>query len=227
MSNFIQGKEITYVMVDYENVQPSISHFITHPQTHFIIFVGHQQDKIHYEIVSMLQSIGNRAEYVKIHGTGSNALDLHIAFFVGKIIQNNSMASFIIIFNDKGYDPLISYLKSIGTKIVRYSIQDISKNDKPHINSVLSMLSDSHSTESATTAIKRENHITRVINALSAMKNNKPKNRTGLGGVVKSTGRDGEINKDEIDKIVNVLIDRGIVNPDGKQFTYHLDKRIK
>lgn len=80
MSNFIQGKEITYVMVDYENVQPSISHFITHPQTHFIIFVGHQQDKIHYEIVSMLQSIGNRAEYVKIHGTGSNALDLHIAF---------------------------------------------------------------------------------------------------------------------------------------------------
>lgn len=137
------------------------------------------------------------------------------------------MASFIIISNDKGYDPLISYLKSIGTKIVRYSIQDISKNDKPYINSVLSMLSDSHSTESATTAIKRENHITRVINALSAMKNNKPKNRTGLGGVVKSTRRDGEINKDEIDKIVNVLIDRGIVNPDGKQFTYHLDKRIK
>ena len=47
MSNFIQGKEITYVMVDYENVQPSISHFITHPQTHFIIFVGHQQDNVH------------------------------------------------------------------------------------------------------------------------------------------------------------------------------------
>lgn len=220
MSSSVQGNEITYVMVDYENVQPSVSKLITNPQTHFIIFVGHQQDKIHFEIVSMLHSIGDRAEYVKIHGTASNALDLHIAFFIGKIIQKNSSASFIIISNDKGYDPLISYLKSIGTKIVRHSIPSTSKNNKPSVKSVPSM-------QPIMTAEKREKHITRVINTLSVMKNNKPKSHTGLGGVIKSTGDSKEISKDEIDKIVNILIDRGIVNPDGPQFTYCLNKSKK
>ena len=50
-----------------------------------LIFVGVCQGKLAFEIAAALQKLVPRAEYVKIAGNGTNALDFHIAFHIGRL----------------------------------------------------------------------------------------------------------------------------------------------
>ena len=43
---------------------------------------------------------------------GSNALDFHIAFYIGQLAAHDPDAYFHIISKDPGFDPLINHLKS-------------------------------------------------------------------------------------------------------------------
>ncbi|KAA3633006.1 MAG: hypothetical protein DWQ08_02490, partial [Proteobacteria bacterium] len=47
----------------------------------------------------------------KINGNGPNALDFHIAFYIGQLAQQDPNAYFHIISRDAGFDPLIKHLK--------------------------------------------------------------------------------------------------------------------
>lgn len=55
--------------------------------------------------------MGGRAEYVKISGVGPNALDFHIAYYIGRLSSSDPDAFFHIISRDSGFDPLIQHLK--------------------------------------------------------------------------------------------------------------------
>ena len=79
---------------------------------HVLVFVGATQNKVTYEVASVLQEMGSRAEYIKISGSGSNALDFHIAYYIGKIAAAEPESYFHIISKDSGFDPLIQHLKS-------------------------------------------------------------------------------------------------------------------
>ncbi|HEX6293439.1 MAG TPA: PIN domain-containing protein [Herpetosiphonaceae bacterium] len=100
------------MLIDYENVQPAA--LMALDQEHFkvIVFVGSGQAKITFEVASVLQRMGSRGEYVKISGNGSNALDFHIAFYIGQLAAREPDAYFHIISKDTGFDPLIQHLKS-------------------------------------------------------------------------------------------------------------------
>jgi hypothetical protein len=101
-----------YVLIDYENVQPAALAVLDQEHFRIIVFVGAGQAKIAFEIAAALQQLGPRAEYVKISGNGSNALDFHIAFYIGQLAAHDPDAYFHIISKDTGFDPLISHLKS-------------------------------------------------------------------------------------------------------------------
>lgn len=116
----------TYVLIDYENVQPEAMAAVDHQHFHVIIFVGANQAKVTYEVASTLQQMGDRAAYLKISGNGSNALDFHIAFHVGRLAEKEPDAYFHIVSKDTGFDPLIHHLKSQGIAASRVkSIADL------------------------------------------------------------------------------------------------------
>src|SRR5882757_4103914 len=83
-------------------------------QEHFkvIVFVGASQAKVSFEMAAALQRMGAKADYIKISGNGSNALDFHIAFYIGHLAAADADACFHIISKDTGFDPLIAHLKS-------------------------------------------------------------------------------------------------------------------
>ena len=56
--------------------------------------------------------MGDRAAYIKISANGSNALDFHIAYYIGRLAQQDPTAYFHIISKDTGFDPLVQHLKS-------------------------------------------------------------------------------------------------------------------
>jgi PIN domain len=101
-----------YVLIDYENVQPDALSPLDADHFKVKVFVGAGQSKVAFETASALQRLGDRAEYVKISGNGANALDLHIAYYIGRIAAEDPTASFHIVSKDSGFDPLIQHLRS-------------------------------------------------------------------------------------------------------------------
>jgi hypothetical protein len=100
-----------YVLIDFENVQPKNLAILNGHEFKVIVFVGSNQAKIPFELASALQALGANAEYVKIGGKGPNALDFHIAFYIGQLAERDPNAYFHIISKDTGFDPLIKHLK--------------------------------------------------------------------------------------------------------------------
>jgi hypothetical protein len=108
-----------YVLIDYENVQPEALGVLEHEHFDVTVFVGASQTKISFDVASALQRMGSRGRYVRISGNGSNALDFHIAFYIGQLAAAEPRAFFHIISKDTGFDPLIAHLKSRGVLACR------------------------------------------------------------------------------------------------------------
>ena len=111
------------MLIDYENVQPDALSMLDQEHFKVIVFVGASQTKVTFESAAALQRMGSKAEYVKISGNGSNALDFHIAFYIGKFAIQEPTAYFHIISKDTGFDPLIQHLKT--KKIFAFRSKDV------------------------------------------------------------------------------------------------------
>ena len=115
------------VLIDFENIQPSSLEALTHDHFRVLVFVGANQTRVPFEIAAAIQRMGESAEYIKISGNGPNALDFHIAYYIGKLASQEPGAYFHIISKDTGFDPLVQHLK--GKKI--YSSRSTSIADIP------------------------------------------------------------------------------------------------
>lgn len=102
-----------FVLIDYESVQPKLLSSLNQEHFRIFVFLGEHQTKIPLGLVEAMQTLGDRAKYIKINGVGLNALDFHIAFYIGQIVKETPDSYFHIISKDKGFDPLIKHLKSL------------------------------------------------------------------------------------------------------------------
>ena len=109
-----------YVLIDFENVQPKNLELLAEHPLKVYVFVGETQAKIPFDLADSMQLLGNNARYVKITGTGQNALDFHIAYYVGLLAAKEPDASFSIISKDKGFDPLVRHLTGKKVHIRRH-----------------------------------------------------------------------------------------------------------
>jgi len=108
-----------YVLIDFENVRPKNLELLTEHPFKVFVFVGASQTKLPFDLADSMQLLGNDARYIKISGNGQNALDFHIAYYVGELAAKEPDAFFHIISKDKGFDPLISHLVSRNIRIQR------------------------------------------------------------------------------------------------------------
>lgn len=100
-----------YVLIDLENVTPESIHVLSADHFQVRVFVGENQKRISTEVVTAVQRLGDKAQYVQICGHGPNALDFHIAYYIGRLSLETPGAFFHIISGDKGFDPLLKHLK--------------------------------------------------------------------------------------------------------------------
>lgn len=99
------------VLIDLESVQPASLGLLAPEYFRVKVFVGATQSKLFFELATAMQQLGERAEYIKIAGVGKNALDFHIAYYIGRIAAEQPETFFHIISKDTGFDPLIQHLK--------------------------------------------------------------------------------------------------------------------
>lgn len=108
-----------YVLIDYENVQPKNLELLEEHPFKVMVFLGVNQTKLAVPLVQAMQHLGKNGDYIQITGSGQNALDFHIAYYVGRLAVKNPEAHIYIVSRDKGFEPLIRHLKDQKISIRR------------------------------------------------------------------------------------------------------------
>jgi hypothetical protein len=110
-----------YVLIHYENVQPKDVALLHGHAFKVLVFIGANQTKVPLDLVKTLQPMGANADYILISGNGKNALDFHIAYYLGDLANKDPEGFYHVISKDTGFDPLIAHLKSRGIYAQRSS----------------------------------------------------------------------------------------------------------
>ena len=184
-----------YVLIDHENVQPKDLRLLDGQAHKVIVFLGASQAKISAELATALQRRGQDGEYITISGNGRNALDFHIAFYLGDLAAKNPKASFHVISKDGDYDPLLSHLKSKGIDAQR-------------------------SATLAALVPPAGDKVAAVIAHLKGMGPARPTKPKTLASTIKAKLGKG-LDDGEIQAIVDELQRRGVVLMKGAKVTYH------
>lgn len=193
-----------YVLVDLENVQPDSLDELAHDHFKLLVFVGANQSKLPFDLVASLQRLGSRAEYIKISGNGANALDFHIAFYIGQVAAVDPTAYFHIISKDAGFDPLIQHLKA--KKIFAGRVKAVS--EIPIVKTFSSTITNAERLEV-------------VIARLQQMKAAKPRTVATLSSTI-SAAFHKQVSEQDVASLLAALEERGHVCVTGKKVSYTL-----
>lgn len=133
------------LLVDFENVQ-TLDLSKLADDFCIMIFVGNTQKSIPFELVIGMQRFGDRLSWIKIDGNGRNALDFHIAYYLGRMSEKSGSSVFFVLSRDKGFDPLVRYMTTTGNTCRRInslmeleSVQPVT--DDPNLKRVVDLLS--------------------------------------------------------------------------------------
>ena len=106
------------LLVDYENVSKvdlgAIPAGVRVP-----FFFGAAQKKVSTEFLREALKLGPLFVPIDIEGQGKNALDFHIAFYLGEYLARDRDTECVILSKDTGFDPLLGHLKKRGFNVRR------------------------------------------------------------------------------------------------------------
>jgi hypothetical protein len=111
---------LTYILVDFENVQPQVADLglLRGDDFRVRIFHGVHQNKFDVSMYKALQPLGDKVELVQSDRQGPDVLDFHISFYLGRLLQEHlsqkRVARFFVISKDRGFDSLIVHVRSLG-----------------------------------------------------------------------------------------------------------------
>lgn len=108
-----------YAFIDLENIQPASLQKLKNENYQLKVFVGANQAKISVELAEEIQQFGENAQYIRLQNSGKNALDFHIAFYLGQLSKDEIGCQFLVISKDTGYDPLLKHMRDLGIKANR------------------------------------------------------------------------------------------------------------
>lgn len=100
-----------HVLVDFENVQPSLEALakLVPGLTDVWLFHGPHQAKQ----AQAFAGSNERVTLVPRSGKGSNALDFHVAFYLGYVAAKHPDAELVVVANDRGYDPMLTHARML------------------------------------------------------------------------------------------------------------------
>lgn len=196
-----------FVLVDFENVQPKDIGLLKNGPFKVKVFLGPNQSKIPVSLATALQSLGENAEYIVLETAGNNALDFHIAYYIGVLSTVEPTAFFHIISKDSGFDPLLKYLK--GKKIFAQRSTCIA--DIPYFKPALPSAPEAQ--------------IEAVVADLVRRKASKPRTEKTLLSTLHALFKK-ELSEQQLAELFASLRKRGIVKVDGTKVSYALPTEL-
>lgn len=106
------------LLVDFENV-PKVDLSAIPAGVVVPFFFGAAQKSVPTDFLKAALKLGERFLPIDIAGAGRNALDFHIAFYLGEYLATQPSAQCVILSRDKGFDPLVKHLQGRGFAVRR------------------------------------------------------------------------------------------------------------
>lgn len=211
-----------YVLVDFENVQPDLS-MLAHTPVKVKVFFGakQQESRVPFKLLDAMLQLAGHVETIKVMRSGKNAVDMHIAYYVGRLIEKEPAAVIHIISGDTDFDPLVEYLKANGVNCRRAkSITEIAKlaHAKP-------AAAPARAPKALTPAARKPHNdkLAPIIKQLHSL-SGKPATRKKLAQTVANYFRHhgGALPDTAVEQIIDDLIRMKYVSQSGTKVSYHL-----
>jgi hypothetical protein len=118
---------LTHILVDFENVQPSAVDIglVRGDSVRLAIFRGPGQMKYSADVAEAWQPLGGSVTFIRCAKAGRNAVDMHIAFYLGELIAAQVQANagsgvrFVVVSRDTDFDPLLLHIRNQGFEATR------------------------------------------------------------------------------------------------------------
>jgi hypothetical protein len=186
------------IYVDFENV-PNVEIQET-GDTKILLFIGQSQKRLSTSIVKAIQPLGKNVEWVQINGSGKNALDFHIAYYLAMNKAQPNTEHFVIS-KDAGFDPLIAHVNTLGQKVKRV----VSFAD------VFQKIGLGKELEGKYRKVKE--------NLLKQQKARRPKSRKTLSSFIEATFQK-QIGPGETNKLIENLFRDGLLEEKSRRISY-------
>jgi hypothetical protein len=189
-------------LLDHENqAKADLSVLAEHDRV--ILFLG-ETSSVNRELFNSSMRLGTqRVTPVNIAGTGKNALDFHLAYYLGELLTKDSKTRCVIVSKDKGFTPLVRHLQAKG-----FSVERVDTLSSPRAEIV-----DQN--------IRGEDAL--FIRARESLKKGdkkaRPRKLSTLQKHLKSI-LNGKASEDQILQVVDRLIEERVVHASGETVTY-------
>lgn len=190
------------ILVDWENVQPELLPALNLDGTRVLVFIGPHHHKLPFLLVQAVQKLGDRAQYVQVSKQGNDALDMHIAFYIGKLATELPDAYFHVIAKDRDYDPLVAHLKALKIGAAKW----------PDLASIPVLK------RAAASTLKEQIEATK--DWLMERKANRPKTLKTLTNSLKTSAFAGRLADEEIGSLIEALNAKGLIAVQGQKIDY-------
>ncbi len=197
----------TFVLVDFENVQPKDLALLNGGSHKIKIFLGNHQGKISIAIARALQEFGRDVEYIQVSGSGNNAVDFHIAYYIGRLAATMPDAHFYVISKDTGFDPLIKHLQEQGM----------------HCGRSISIAAISHVPVKISGSVTIADQAKVVVLNLAKRQSGRPRTLKTLRSTIKALFGSHLI-EDELDRIIEYLTKHEVLKITDDKVQYELPK---
>lgn len=212
-----------YVLIDYENVRVESLALLKGEHFHVRVFLGPKNTRLPVELVLAMQNLGDRAGYIVLETVGPNALDFHIAYYLGALAAADPTGFFHIISKDTGFDPLIEHLKSRRI----YSARSASIEGMPCFKETLDAarvtahLASELSPKLTAGRMSVEDLVKAAVEDLIKRKASKPRTLQTLRSTIQAKcGK--ELPAWQIDAVYEAMVRRGYIKLTGEMVTYSL-----
>lgn len=109
-----------YIYVDYENIHEVPLDNLKNKPVWVTLVVGMQQKNLPIRLVQQLKDNHEQVHLLETGCSGKNALDLVLAFHIGKKASADPEGYFHIISADKAFDALVKHLRTQGILAARH-----------------------------------------------------------------------------------------------------------
>lgn len=223
---------INHVLIDHENVQPGELKLLDRMDVRIWIFVGASQGKIATGLAIDAHAMAERVCFMQISAQGSNALDFHIAYYLGKLCAQEPASYFHILSKDTGFDPLVTHLRGQGRAVYRVATLEalafLPKSRKTHTGVVVSTPSPSATASvpvpatgvaPAKAAMSQAQRLAHIRENLQKPKATRPAKHSTLRNHVLAQFQK-QINAQQVDEIIAGLVKGRVLQLQGSKVHY-------
>jgi hypothetical protein len=205
-----------FVLIDYENLHPRNLELLKQFHCKIKLFLSSSQARMPLETVKSLQVFGEDVEYIQITGTGPNALDFHIAYYLGRMALQHPAAEFYVLSKDTGFDPLMLHIRHSNVSCNRVtSVEQIIGVKTPKVKAVAK--------KAASVAIADSDSIQARIDKVCANLTKRPNARPRTLKSLRSTVHAlflKKLSASDLDALMQELEKRGVIVVTDNKLAY-------